>query len=92
MSGAGPGDGGVTIDVDSRCVGCAARPAWADGVLSYHPLLATRAETGSGGPPAEGGSRGATSVSCCGRVRRAGARGPITQADSGFYSYNMVRR
>ena len=66
------------------------------GVLSYHPLLATRAETGEivAARLREGGSqRGNVGfvAEAVGRVRQAGARGPITlRADSGFYSYNMV--
>ena len=100
-AGAGPGDGGVTIDVDSTvCEVCGKAKEGAgfghDGVLSYHPLLATRAETGEiiAARLREGGSqRGNVGfvAEAVGRVRRAGASGPITlRADSGFYSYNMV--
>ena len=100
-AGAGPGDGGVTIDVDSTvCEVCGKAKEGAgfghDGVLSYHPLLATRAETGEivAARLREGGSqRGNVGfvAEAVGRVRRAGALGPITlRADSGFYSYNMV--
>ncbi len=100
-AGAGPGDGGVTIDVDSTVCGvCGKAKEGAgfghDGVLSYHPLLATRAETGEiiAARLREGGSqRGNVGfvAEAVGRVRRAGASGPITlRADSGFYSYNMV--
>ena len=100
-AGAGPGDGGVTIDVDSTVCGvCGKTKEGArfghDGVLSYHPLLATRAETGEivTARLREGGSqRGNVGfvADAVGRVRRAGAGGPIAlRADSGFYSYNMV--
>ena len=100
-AGAGPGDGGVTIDVDSTVCGvCGKAKEGAgfghDGVLSYHPLLATRAETGEiiAARLREGGSqRGNVGfvAEAVGRVHRAGASGPITlRADSGFYSYNMV--
>ena len=100
---AGPGPGGapVTVDVDSTvCEVCGKAKEGAgfghDGVLSYHPLVATRAETGEivAARLREGGSqRGNVGfvADAVGRVRRAGASGPIRlRADSGFYSYNMV--
>ena len=100
-AGAGPGGAPVTIDVDSTVCGvCGKAKEGAgfghDGVLSYHPLLATRAETGEiiAARLREGGSqRGNVGfvAEAVGRVRPAGASGPITlRADSGFYSYNMV--
>ena len=100
-AGAGPGGAPVTVDVDSTVCGvCGKAKEGAgfghDGVLSYHPLLATRAETGEiiAARLREGGSqRGNVGfvAEAVGRVRRAGAAGPIRlRADSGFYSYNMV--
>ena len=100
-AGAGPGEAPVTIDVDSTvCEVCGKAKEGAgfghDGVLSYHPLLATRAETGEiiAARLRQGGSqRGNVGfvAEAVGRVRRAGAGGRITlRADSGFYSHNMV--
>ena len=99
-AGAGPGEAPVTIDVDSTvCEVCGKAKEGArfghGGVLSYHPLVATRAETGEiiAARLREGGSQqGNVSfvAEAVGRVRRAGAGGPIRlRADSGFYSYNM---
>ena len=98
--GAGPGDGPVTIDVDSTvCEVCGKTKEGAGfghtGVLSYHPLLATRAETGEiiAARVREGGSQQGNVgfvAEAVGRVRRAGAGGRIRlRADSGFYSYDM---
>ena len=99
-AGAGPGEAGVTIDVDSTvCEGCGKAKEGAGfghtKVLSYHPLLATRAESGevvAARLRVGGSQRGNVSfvAEAVGRVRGAGASGRITlRADSGFYSHNM---
>jgi hypothetical protein len=67
-------------------------------VLGYHPLLATRAETGEVlhlrfRKGSAGSGRGAERFvrELVGRCRRAGAAGPLTlRADSGFYSRFVV--
>ena len=64
--------------------------------LGYHPLLAFRADTGEvvGARLREGASqRGVVHFvgETVRRVRRAGARGPVSvRADSGFWSYAML--
>jgi hypothetical protein len=102
--GAGPGDGPVTIDIDSSIVetfGLAkaggSRFSYAY-VRGYHPLFATIAATGDvvhsrlrGGPAHS--ARGAASflAETFSRVRAAGATGPlVARADSGFYNHNVV--
>ena len=98
--GAGPGDGAVTVDLDSTicAVSGKAKQGAAYGYtkeLGYHPLVATRADTGEMvGVRLRGGSsqRGVAHFAkeTIGRVRRAGASGEITvRADSGFWSYEM---
>jgi hypothetical protein len=65
-------------------------------VLGYHPLLATRAETGEilharmrKGSSQKGTNRFAEELIA--RVRHAGATGPlILRADSGFWSYKLI--
>lgn len=99
-AGAGPGDGQLTVDLDSTI--CAVSGKAKQGAsyghtkeLGYHPLLATRADTGEivGTRLREGASqRGVAHFAkeVIGRVRRAGASGPLTiRADSGFWSYEM---
>ena len=82
QAGAGPGDGPLTIDLDSticETYGLAkegARHHGYTGKRGYHPLLAVAAhflrET-------------------VGRVRYGGARGQLTvRADSGFYAHTVV--
>jgi DDE family transposase len=102
-AGAGPGDGPMTIDLDSTI--CQVHGHHKGGaafgytrVLGYHPLLATRADTGEvlharqrTGRAASG--RGAERFvnELAGRVRRAGASGPLTlRADSGFWSAKVL--
>jgi DDE family transposase len=102
-AGAGPGDGPVTIDLDSTI--CEVHGHHKGGAaygytrqLGYHPLLATRADTGEllharqrTGRAASG--RGAERFvnETAGRVRRAGASGPLTlRADPGFWSAKVL--
>ncbi len=102
--GAGPGDEPMTIDVDSTIceVHGDDKAGAAYGytrVLGYHPMLATRADTGEvlhlrfrKGSANTG--RGAPRFvrELVGRVRRAGASGPLTlRADSGFWSQHVMR-
>ncbi len=101
--GAGPGNEPLTIDMDSTIteVYGAQKEGASYGythVLGYHPLLATRADTGEmlhvrfrKGSANSG--RGAQRFvrEMVGRVRRAGASGPLTlRADSGFFSKYVV--
>jgi Transposase DDE domain group 1 len=66
--------------------------------LGYHPLLATRADTGEvlharqrTGRAASGGGAERFVNELAGRVRRAGASGPLTlRADSGFWSAKVL--
>jgi Transposase DDE domain group 1 len=102
-AGAGPGEGPMTIDLDSTI--CEVHGHHKGGaaygytrVLGYHPLLATRADTGEvlharqrTGRAASG--RGAERFvnELAGRVRRAGASGPLTlRSDSGFWSAKVL--
>jgi Transposase DDE domain group 1 len=102
-AGAGPGDAPMTIDVDSTI--CEVHGHHKHGAaygytrqLGYHPLLATRADTGEvlharqrTGRAASG--RGAERFvnELAGRVRRAGASGPLVlRADSGFWSAKVL--
>jgi Transposase DDE domain group 1 len=102
-AGAGPGDGPVTIDLDSTI--CEVHGHHKGGAaygytrqLGYHPLLATRADTGEvlharqrTGRAASG--RGAERFvnELAGRIRRAGASGPLTlRADSGFWAAKVL--
>ena len=100
-AGAGPGRGPVTLDVDSTIcpVSGKTKGGAAYGYtkeLGYHPLLAFRADTGEvvGARLREGASqRGVVHFAkeTIGRVRRAGARGPVSvRADSGFWSYTLL--
>jgi hypothetical protein len=97
--GLGPGDRALTIDMDSTI--CEVYGLLKQGVgfgytkvRGYHPLLATRADTGEVlHSRLRGGSaftaRGAAGflAETFSRVRHAGARGLLTlRADSGFYS------
>jgi Transposase DDE domain group 1 len=102
-AGAGPGDGSMTIDLDSTV--CEVHGHHKHGAaygytrqLGYHPLLATRADTGEvlhvrqrTGRAASG--RGAERFvnELAGRVRRAGASGLLSlRADSGFWSAKVL--
>jgi hypothetical protein len=100
--GAGPGDGAVTIDMDSTI--CQVHGHHKHGaaygytrVLGYHPLLATRAGTGEvlharlrEGSSQRGHKRFVEELIA--RVRRAGATGAVTlRADSGFFSWELIK-
>jgi hypothetical protein len=102
-AGGGPGPQPMTIDVDSTV--CEVHGHHKGGAaygytrqLGYHPLLATRADTGEvlharqrTGRAASG--RGAERFvnELAGRVRRAGATGQLTlRADSGFWSAKVL--
>jgi len=101
--GAGPGASPMTIDIDSTIQQVYGKAKQGSGygytkVLGQHPLIATRSETGEvlhsrhrKGSANTG--RGAPRFvrETIGRVRRAGATGPLTlRADSGFYSKHVV--
>ena len=101
--GAGPGEDGLTIDIDSTI--CQVYGYQKHGaaygytkVLGQHPLVATRADTGEvlhlrhrkgSANAGRGGPRFVREL--IGRIRRCGATGPATlQADSGFHSKHVV--
>ena len=102
--GAGPGDAPMTIDVDSTI--CEVHGQHKQGasygytkVLGFHPVLATRAETGEvlhlrfrkGSANTQRGAQRFVRETV-GRVRRAGASGPLAlRADSGFFSKYVVQ-
>jgi hypothetical protein len=103
-AGAGPGDGPMTMDLDSTVceVHGHAKQGAAYGythTLGYHPLLATRADTGEvlharqrtgRANTARGTARFVDELAA--RVRRAGASGELTmRADSGFWSAKTIR-
>jgi hypothetical protein len=102
--GAGHGESPMTIDVDSTI--CEAYGHQKQGasygythVLGFHPLLATRADTGEtlhvrfrkgSANTQRGAQRFVREV--VGRVRRAGASGALTlRCDSGFFSQHVVK-
>ncbi len=103
-AGAGPGDGPLTIDLDST--GCetyglakeGARHHSYTGQRGYHPLLAIAAGTGDVlvsrlRAGRANTARGAAHFLCetVGRVRYGGATGQLTvRADSGFYAHALV--
>ena len=103
-AGAGPGDGPLTIDLDSticETYGLAkegARDHGYTGQRGYHPLLAVAAGTGEVlmarlRQGLANTARGAAHFlrETVGRVRYAGATGPLTmRADSGFYTHAIV--
>ena len=99
--GAGPGMHAATIDLDSTI--CEVHGKQKHGAaygythtLGYHPLLATRADTGEvlharlrKGSSQRGVKRFAEELIA--RVRRAGASGALTvRADAGFWSYALI--
>lgn len=103
--GAGPGAEAMTIDLDSTI--CEVHGKQKHGaaygytkVLGYHPLLATRADTGEvlharlrkgSANTQRGVKRFADELIA--RVRRAGATGPLTvRADAGFYNWDLIGR
>ena len=103
-AGAGPGDGPLTIDLDSTicetfglCKEGAQRHNYA-GQRGYHPILAVAAGTGDVlmarlRQGRANTARGAAHFlrETVGRVRHAGATGPLTmRADSGFYTHAIV--
>ena len=99
-AGAGPGDGPVTVDMDSSI--CETYGLQKQGgkkftynhVRGYHPLFAVIAGTGDvvhcrqrGGNANSGRGAGGFLTETFNRLRAAGASGAITlRADSGFYS------
>ena len=103
-AGAGPGDGPLTIDLDSticETYGPAkegARRHGYTGQRGYHPLLAVAAGTGDVllarlRQGRANTARGAAHFprETVGRVRYGGARGPLTvRADRGFYAHAIV--
>ena len=103
-AGAGPGEGPLTIDLDStmcETYGLAkegARHHGYTGQRGYHPLLAIAAGTGEVlmSRLREGRANTVRAAAhflreTVGRVRHAGARGQLTvRADSGFYAHALV--
>ena len=103
-AGAGPGEGPLTIDLDStmcETYGLAkegARHHGYTGQRGYHPLLPRTAGTGEVlmSRLREGRANTARGAAhflreTVGRVRHAGARGQLTvRADSGFYAHALV--
>jgi Transposase DDE domain group 1 len=105
VAGAGPGDGPLTVDVDSTI--CEVHGCHQQGAgygyphrLGYHPLLATRAEGGEvlHARLRKGAANTARGIlrfvdELIARLRRAGASGELTlRADSGFWSAKLVQR
>src|SRR5512133_3615742 len=101
--GAGPGTQELTMDLDSTV--CEVHGHTKGGAaygythrLGYHPLLASRADTGEllhlrmrtgSANTARGAERFVNELA--GRVRRAGATGPLTlRGDSGFWSGKVI--
>jgi Transposase DDE domain group 1 len=104
-AGAGPGDGPLTVDVDSTI--CEVHGYHKQGAgygytrrLGYHPLLATRADTGEvlHARLRKGAANTARGIArfvdeLVARCRRAGATGELTlRMDSGFWSAKLIRR
>ena len=100
-AGAGPDDAAMTIDMDSTIVEVhgKAKHGAAYGYthrLGYHPLVATRADTGEvlharlrKGSSQRGHKRFVEELIA--RVRRCGANGTLTlRADSGFWSWTLI--
>ena len=103
-TGAGPGDAPFTIDLDSTICETygldkeGARHHGYTGKRGYHPLLAVAAGTGDvlmarlrEGRANTARGAGHFLRETVGRVRHAGASGPLTmRADSGFYTHAVV--
>jgi hypothetical protein len=104
-AGAGPDDGPLVVDVDSTI--CEVHGYHKQGAcygythrLGYHPLLATRADSGEvlHARLRKGAANTARGIlrfvdELVARLRRAGAAGELTfQMDSGFWSANLIRR
>jgi hypothetical protein len=102
-AGAGPDDGPMTMDLDSTV--CQVHGYHKQGAaygythtLGYHPLLATRADTGEVLHARQRTGRANTARGAAhfvdelaARVRRAGASGELTmRADSGFWSAKTI--
>ena len=102
-AGAGPGNEEMTIDMDSTI--CKVYGKQKQGasygytkVLGYHPLLATRADTGEAlhlrmRKGSAGSARGAGyfAQETFRRVRSCGATGQLTlRADSAFFSHSVI--
>lgn len=103
-AGAGPGDAPMTFDLDSTIaeVHGDQKQGAAYGYtrqLGYHPLLATRADTGEvlhirmrkgSANSGRGAERFVNELVA--RIRRAGASGPLTmRADSAFHSGKVIK-
>ena len=103
-AGAGPGDGPLTVDVDSTI--CEVHGYHQQGAcygythrLGYHPLLAFRADSGEvlharlrkgSANTARGSARFVDELVA--RLRRAGASGELTlRMDSGFWSAKLIK-
>ena len=104
-AGAGPGEGSLVVDVDSTI--CEVHGYHKQGAcygytrtLGYHPLLATRADTGEvlHARLRKGSANTARGIlrfvdELVARCRRAGASGElIFRMDSGFWSAKLIRR
>ncbi len=100
-AGVGPGDKAMTIDIDSTV--CEVHGYQKRGAaygythtLGYHPILATRADTGEvlharfrNGSSQRGHQRFIEELVA--RARRCGAAGELRlRADSGFWSYALI--
>jgi hypothetical protein len=102
-AGAGPGNQGLVIDIDSTICEVAGKAKGGAGygytkVLGYHPILATRADTGEilharmrkGSANTQRGARRFIDEVVA-RVRRAGATGALTiRVDSGFWANDTI--
>ena len=102
-AGGGPGEDPMTIDVDSTICEVSAKTKAGAAYghtqqLGYHPLIATRAETGETlhtrlrkGSSQRGNVHFIAETVA--RARRAGAAGQLTvRADSGFWSNELIDR
>lgn len=102
-AGAGPGEGPLVIDLDSTICEVHGYKKQGAGfsytrVRGYHPLLATRSDTGEVlhlrmRKGQANTMRGADAFvrELAGRVRRAGASGPLViRADSGFWAATVI--
>jgi Transposase DDE domain group 1 len=104
-AGAGPDDGPLTVDVDSTI--CEVHGYHKQGAcygythrLGYHPLLATRADSGEvlHARLRKGAANTARGIlrfcdELIARLRRAGASGELTfRMDSGFWSAKLIKR
>jgi hypothetical protein len=102
-AGAGPGAGALVIDIDSTICPVDGKHKHGAGfgytkVLGYHPILATRADSGEvlharmrkGAANTQRGARRFIDELVA-RVRRAGAAGALTvRVDSGFWSNDTI--